>query len=75
MSSVVPNRGPGPRVVARIVRFFKGLGITRFAYRSGREPAITAMIDKACALSGRKGTKLAPGEVPDGHAITPDDIV
>ena len=75
MCSVVPSKGRDPKVVARIVRFIKDVGLTHVAYRSDREPAITAMIEEACAMSGRKGTKLAPDEVPDDHAITPEDIV
>ena len=36
----VPSKGRDPRVVARIARFFKEAGLTQFAYRSDREPAI-----------------------------------
>ena len=55
--TVAPCKGRDPRVVARIVRFIKDTGLTNFAYRSDREPAITAKIEEACALSGRKGIK------------------
>ena len=57
----VPSKGRDPRVVSRIVRFLKEVGLTHFAYRNDREPAIMAMIEEACALSGRKGVKIAPG--------------
>ena len=64
----VPSKGRDPRVVARIVRFFKEVGLTHFAYRNDREPAIVAMIEEACGLSGRRGVKISPGsDVPDDH--------
>ena len=49
-------------MVAIIVRLIKETGLTHFAYRSDREPAITAMIDAACARSGRKGIKVGPDD-------------
>jgi hypothetical protein len=58
----VPSKGRDPRVVSRIVRFMKEVGLTHFAYRNDREPAIVAMIEEACALSGRKGVNISPGE-------------
>ena len=57
----VPSKGRDPRVVSRIVRFLKEVGLTHFAYRNDREPAIMAMIEEACALSGRKGVRISPG--------------
>ena len=68
----VPSKGRDPRVVARIARFLKDIGLTHFAYRSDREPAISAMIEDACAQSGRKGTKLR--EDDDNVAIADDDL-
>ena len=53
-SCIVANKGPDPLVVARIVKFLKDSGLTHFAYRSDREPAIMAMIEEACVRSGRK---------------------
>ena len=52
MCCKVPGKGRDPQVVAKIVRLIKETGLTHFAYRSDREPAITAMIDEACTLSG-----------------------
>ena len=52
MCCKVPGKGRDPQVVAKIVRFIKETGLTHFAYQSDREPAITAMIDEAYALSG-----------------------
>ena len=57
----VPSKGRDPRVVSRIVRFLKEVGLTHFAYRNVREPTIVAMIEETCAISGRRGTKIAPG--------------
>ena len=65
----VPSKGRDPRVVSRIVRFFKEVGLTHFAYRNDREPAIVAMIEEACALSGRKGVKICPGA-----AVADEDV-
>ena len=53
----VLSKGRDPRVVARLARFFKDIGLTHFAYRSDREPSICAMFEDACALSGRKGVR------------------
>ena len=75
MCTTVPRKGHDPRVVARIVRFIKDTGLTHFAYRSDREPAITAMIDEACAVSGRKGVRLAPNEIPNDVAIEHEDMM
>ena len=76
MCCAVPGKGRDPQVVARIMRFIKETGLTHFAYRSDREPAITAMIDEACALSGRRGIKLGPDsdDLPDDCGLQPGDL-
>ena len=53
----VAAKGRDPVVVHRVARFIKECGLTQFTYRADREPAIMAMIEEACALTGRKGTK------------------
>ena len=75
MCTVVPSKGRDPRVIARIVRFIKESGLTHFAYRSDREPAITAMIEEACAMSGRKGVKVTAEETPDEDGVDLDSLV
>lgn len=70
----VPGKGRDTRVVARIARFIKDAGLTHFAYRSDREPTIAAMIDEACALSGRKGIKLTSDGEDQDVALDPDDL-
>ena len=57
MTCVVPCKGRDPLVVDRLVRFIKECGLTQFTFRSDREPAIMAMMDEACALSGRNGKR------------------
>ena len=49
--------------------------MTQFTYRSDREPAIVAMIEEACSLSGRHGVKDVAGTNPDelSHAQLLDD--
>ena len=76
MCCKVPGKGRDPRVVARIVRYIKETGLTHFAYRTNREPAITAMIDEACALSGRKGIKVGPDndDVAADCGLQPGDL-
>ena len=69
----VPGKGRDPKVVARLSRFIRDIGLTHFAYRSDREPAITAMIEEACAASGRKGVKVGPTESSDD--IEPEAFV
>ena len=70
----VPSKWRDPKVVARIIRFIKDTGLTHFAYRSDREPAIAAMIEEACALSGRKGIKLNNNDDNSDVAIDPEDV-
>ena len=70
----VPGKGRDPRVVARVSRFIRETGLTHFAYRSDREPAITAMIEEACAASGRKGVKVNSDD-DDGTSIQHDVMV
>ena len=53
----VAAKGRDPIVVHRVARFIKECGLTQFTYRADREPAIMAMIEEACALTGREGTK------------------
>ena len=74
MCTWVPSKGRDPRVIARIVRFIKENGLTHFAYRSDREPAITAMIEEACAMSGRKGVKVTSEEAPGDDGVNLDDL-
>ena len=69
----VPSKGRDPRVVARITRFIKEIGLTHFAYRSDREPAISATIEEACALSGRKRINANGDEDTSDIAINPED--
>ena len=57
MCCVVPAKGRDPLVIDRLVRFIKDRGLTQFTYRSDREPAIMAMLDEACSMSGRNGKK------------------
>ena len=54
---VVPVKGRDPRIVQRLERFIKECGLVHFAFRSDREPAIVAMLEEACALSGRRGIR------------------
>ena len=52
-------------MVNRLARFIEECGLLRFTFRSDREPAILAMMEEACTLSGRKGSKdLAGTDVP-----------
>ena len=62
-------------MVARIMRFFKEVGLTHFAYRNDREPAIMAMIEEACALSGRKGVKVSLGADVSDEDVDVDTFV
>ena len=62
-------KGRDPQVIHRLARFIKDCGLTHFTYRSDREPSIVAMLDEACALTGRNGTKEVPEG--DGEAISP----
>ena len=70
----VPAKGRDPRVVARIARFIKDIGLTHFAYRSDREPSICAMFEDACAMSGRKGVKVNADEDHADVATNVDEL-
>ena len=61
----VTSKGRDVAVVNRLVRFIKECGLTHFTYRSDREPAIMAMIEEACSISGRRGIKDSSGESPE----------
>ena len=72
---VVPSKGRNAAVIDRLVRFIKDCGLTHFTYRSDREPAIMAMIEEACSLSGRNGVKDTNGDNPEevSHCQLIDD--
>ena len=70
---VVSSKGRDPLVVDRLVRFIKECGLTQFTYRSDREPAIMAMMDEACSLSGRNGLKDVSSS--ESQAISHADLV
>ena len=72
-------KGRDPQVIHRLARFIKDCGLTHFTYRSDREPSIVAMLDEACALTGRNGTKEASDDViedisPSALADTSGDL-
>ena len=68
----VPCKGRDPHVVNRLARFIKECGLLHFTFRSDREPAILAMMEEACTLSGRKGSKdLA---TTDAEAISHEEM-
>ena len=73
MCCVVSSKGRDPLVVDRLVRFIKECGLTQFTYRSDREPAIMAMMDEACSLSGRNGHKDASSS--ESQAISHAEFV
>ena len=64
---VVPSKGSDPLVVARLCRFIMECGLTHFAYRSDREPAIVSLLQDACAMAGRNSVKVqaVEDEAPD----------
>ena len=71
----VPSKGRDMSVVNRLVRFIKECGLTHFTFRSDREPAIVAMIEEACAISGRNGVRDVVGDNPEevSHARLLED--
>ena len=73
MACVVPSKGRDPLVVDRLVRFIKECGLTQFTFRSDREPAIMAMMDEACSLSGRNGKKDTA--ISDSNAIAHAQLI
>ena len=50
---LVSAKGPEPNAVKRVAKFLRDAGLTHFAYRSDREPAIRALLEAACKLAGR----------------------
>ena len=69
------QQGSKPSSGTRKVRFIEETGLTHFAYRSDREPAITSVIDEVCALSSRKGIKVGPehDDLADNHGLQSGD--
>ena len=72
-----PRKGPHPQVVQRIVKFIRDAGLTHFAYRCDREPAIGSLIDEACSVLGRSSFKVSTDQVDPAPkfpvAIAEDD--
>ena len=75
----VASKSPDPLVVTHLARFIKDVGMTHFAYRSDREPAMMGSIEEACARTGHTGTPIKPtdassdGGAPDSE-MAPGDI-
>ena len=68
-------------MIDRLVRCIKECGPTQFTYRSDREPAIMAMLDEACSMSGRNGKTdtnaseseaVAHADLVDGNGLVRD---
>ena len=55
MSCAVPKKGVDPLVIQMMVRFIRDMGLVHFAYRNDREASFNAMIEEACARTGRTG--------------------
>ena len=73
MCCAVSAKGRDPMVIDRLVRFIKECGLTQFTYRSDREPAIMAMLDEACSMSGRNGKRDT--NASESEAIAHADLV
>ena len=63
-ASIVPVKGLDQMVAARIARFIRDAGLVHFAYRSDREMAMTALLEEAIRLSGRRGVVTDTNEPP-----------
>ena len=63
-------------MVARIIRSIKESGLANVAYRGDRDPAITSVIDEACALSSRKAIEVGPEDdnITNSHGLQPGDM-
>lgn len=73
MCCAVSAKGRDPMVIDRLARFIKECGLTQFTYRSDREPAIMAMLDEACSMSGRNGKRDT--KASESEAIAHADLV
>ena len=71
---VVSSKGPDPLVVARISKWITDSGLTHFAYRSDKEPAIVAMLQQACAMAGRNGVLIKEDANEDQVGSGPNAI-
>ena len=73
---VVPAKGRDPKVVQRLARFIRECGLVHFTFRSDREPAIVAMLEDACAMTGRNGVRdSATDAVPHGDLVADGDAL
>ena len=61
---VVDMKGTDGYAITRLVEFFRESGISKFVYKSDREPAIVALMEEAVKRSGRSGELLKPDEEP-----------
>ena len=66
---VVSAKGPEPVAVKRVTKFLRDVGLTHFAYRSDREPAIRALLEAACRASGRSNVVEAPGQADEQSSM------
>ena len=55
MGMPVDVKGPDAKTVQRLARWMRPCGLVHFAYRSGRETAIRALMAEAAKLAGIKG--------------------
>ena len=65
---VVPSKGVHPWVAERLSRFILECGLIQFSYRADKEPAIVALFQEACQLSGRQGIDITPKAEGKGDA-------
>ena len=67
-ATVVDSKGVDQNVIRRLAQSISDVGLTHFAYRSDREPAIRKMLAEAVKLAGVEGE---PDEQDDSDAECP----
>ena len=63
LACAVPKKGIDTLVTLRIARFIRDMGLVHFAYRNDREASFNAMIEEACARTGRTGKPVAQDDI------------
>ena len=57
-------KGTDGYAITRLVKFFLESEISKFVYKSDRDPTIVTLIDDAVKRSGKSGELLKPNEQP-----------
>ena len=65
-------KGPDLPMVKRLAQFVRDCGLTRFVYKSDREPAIRALLADAAQLAGLKAEQESTDDDAEATIAVPE---